>query len=350
MSSCAPRSSSPRSKRSSSGARALLAGAVALALAPACSSDPPTPAPSDTVIAVGVQSDALGPDAKSARVTATVDGQTVADQVISAVQGNPAITFEPTLVKVAAPAGKQNARVEVKVDVLAAEGSAALRGPPAPVLLTRLASAQFVPGATRLLRVRLEQRCVNVSVSPGSPALGPTCQAPQTCIAGRCADSAVGPMDLEALTPTWPTDAPDACKPANAGPPEVIVGSGQTDYMPLAEGATLQMELGPQRGRHIWIAVRTKNIKQSGSTTTLSAVQPGTGVTPLPTAFVFTFDRDEGSYCKLYGLRFQLDAGNVDYKQFLGKPLEVTVEVGEPNGRKTSAKKTVNIDTKVLGE
>jgi hypothetical protein len=317
-------------------------GAIVLA---ACSSDPPVTGGDDTAIVIGIQSESLGPDAKSAHVTATVDGATVVDQTIQATAG----TFAPTEVKVAAPAVNPNAVVDVKVDVLAAEGAAPVRGA-APVLLTRLASTRFVPGQTKLLRVRLEQRCVSLAVSPGSIATGPTCQSPQTCISGRCADATVGPQDLEAFTPSWPTDAPDICRPANAGPPEVIVGSGQTDYMPLADGATLQMELGPQRGRHVWIAVRMRNIRQSGSTTTLTAVQPDTGLRPMPTAFVFTFDRDEGGYCKLYGLRFQLDAGGIDHTKFLGKPLDITVEVADQSGRKASATKRVMIDAKVLGE
>jgi hypothetical protein len=70
-----------------------------------------------------------------------------------------------------------------------------------------------------------------------------------------------------------------------------------------------------------------KNMKQAGSTTKISAVQPGTGTAIPPSAFAFTFEKDEGGYCKLYGLRYQLDNGGIDYKQFLGKPLDVTATV-----------------------
>lgn len=293
-----------------------------------------------------MQAEALGPDAKSAHVVATIGGQTVADKVIPAAQGSP-ITFNPTEVRVDAPAAQPNARLDVKVDVLAGEGTAPLR---APVLLTRLASTAFVPNQVKLLRLRLEQRCVSAAVAPGSVAFGPTCNAPQTCIAGRCADSTVAPQDLETFGPNWPTDIPDICRPPGAGAPEIIVGQGQTDYMPLADGEPQKLELGPQGGHHLWIAVRMKNLHQSGSRTTITGVQPDTNVAALPTAFVFTFDRDEGGYCKLFGLRYQLDNGGIDYKQFLGKPFDVTVEVEDSTGLKAKATKRVNLDTKLVGE
>ena len=108
----------------------------------------------------------------------------------------------------------------------------------------------------------------------------------------------------------------------------MIIGTGQTDFAPLADGQTLMLEQGPQGGHHLWIAVRMRNLRQSGSPTTLSAKLVDDPTSPIaPAAYVFTFDRDEGNYCKLFGLRFQLDSGATDlaadYKRFLGKKLEV---------------------------
>jgi len=161
---------------------------------------------------------------------------------------------------------------------------------------------------------------------PG-PLSGPTCTAPATCIRGLCQTSVVPVTKLEPYTADWPNNAPDLCRPRNAGPPTLQIGTGQTGFTPLAEGQTLQAEAGPQGGHHIWIAARMKNMKQAGSTTKISAVQPGTGVVIPPSTFAFTFERDEGGYCKLFGLRYQLDNGGIDYKQFLGKPLDVTTTV-----------------------
>jgi hypothetical protein len=91
-----------------------------------------------------------------------------------------------------------------------------------------------------------------------------------------------------------------------------------------------------------------KNLKQSGSTTTVTATQPGSGAKASPFSVVFTFQRDDGGYCKLYGLRYQLDADGVDLKQFLGKPLDVTVTVRDALGQSATAMKRVNIDTAIL--
>jgi len=148
---------------------------------------------------------------------------------------------------------------------------------------------------------------------------------------------------LESYIPGWPANVPDVCKPKNPGPPTVVIGTGQTGYTPLAPLQTLQAEAGPQGGHHIWIAVRMKNMKQAGSTTQVSAVQPGTGTPIPPSSFAFTFDPDEGGFCKLYGLRYQLDNGGIDYKQFLGKPLDVTTTVVDSIGQVASSTQHIQV-------
>jgi hypothetical protein len=77
---------------------------------------------------------------------------------------------------------------------------------------------------------------------------------------------------------------------------------------------------------------------------------PGSPI--MPAAYVFTFDRDEGNYCKLWGLRFQLDSGAPDlatgYKRFLGQKVEVTVEVIDSTNAKATSTKTIQLADKLL--
>jgi hypothetical protein len=218
---------------------------------------------------------------------------------------------------------------------------------PLQPILSRVAYAPFVAGEKMLLRMQLEARCV-LSVLGGLG--GPVCTPPQTCRSGQCVDAHVLAADLEPYETNWATDVPDVCRPLNHGAPEIIAGTGQTDFLPITDGETLQAELGPQKGHHVWIAVRMKNLKQSGSTTTLTGVQPQTQAVVLPTSFVFTFDPDEGGYCKLYGLRFQLDNGGVDYTQFLGKPLNVTIEVRDATGASATTTAHIMIAPTILGQ
>jgi hypothetical protein len=213
-------------------------------------------------------------------------------------------------------------------------------------VLTRLVETSFVSGQSLLLRLHLQSQCV--LPIPGTTFAGPACAAPQTCLMGTCGADAVLTTNLETYHANWAAAAPDICKPANAGAPQVIVGSGQTDYLPITDGETLTPELGPQGGHHVWIAVRMHNLQQAGSITTLSAVQPGTNAMVLSSSYVFSYDQDEGGYCKLYGLRYQLDNGGVDYHQFLGKPLDITVTVTDPTGTAGTGVAHVNIDTQVL--
>jgi len=128
-------------------------------------------------------------------------------------------------------------------------------------------------------------------------------------------------------------------------PPEVIVGQGQSDFLPLADLETVQVERGPQGGYHIWIAVRMKNLLRSGSRTVLTAVSPAVGTTISPFEVLFTYDPDEGGYCKLYGLRFQLDANGVDYLPLLGKELDVTATVTDRAADSGQGSRRVTLST-----
>ncbi len=312
------------------------------ALIPALACAPHSSAPAPSTIIVGVQSEEVGSAIGHVHIVASVNGVVASDELLSVVNGAaPVFPHEVKLVS-----DDPSAKFDVKVEAFA---QPATKGPSDGELpiLTRLAAGGFVAGQTKLLRIRLEARCI-VGLLGGLG--GPVCSAPQTCESGRCADDTVLPQDLEEYEPNWAIDAPDVCRPATHGAPEVIVGTGQTDFSPIADGQTLQAELGPQHGHHLWIAVRMRNLKQSGSTTTITGVQPGTNVPIPPTSFVFTFDADEGGYCKLYGLRYQLDNGGIDYKQFLGKPLDVNVEVRDITGTTLKSVAHINVAPTVLGE
>jgi hypothetical protein len=86
-----------------------------------------------------------------------------------------------------------------------------------------------------------------------------------------------------------------------------------------------------------------KNMKQAGCTTKITGVQPDTGTTIPPTTLAFTYGPDEGGFCKLYGIRYQLDNEGIDYKQFLGKTLDVIVKVADPSGTTATASARVQI-------
>jgi hypothetical protein len=290
--------------------------------------------PEGSGLVVGVQGEDVVATLGVVRVNVDVAGKRVATETIPTLGSTTALPKEITVT------GASDARVDVRVDGFLGTS------PDSAPILTRLASTQIVGGSMKLLRVNLESRCI--VAMPGGGGGGPVCNAPETCIGGRCAQSFVLPQDLESYTSNWPHNAPDACKPNPGETPIVIPGTGQTDYLPLVENQELALEKGPQGGHHIWIAARMKNLKQSGSTTTLTAVQPGTNVTAPPTSFVFTFDKDEGGFCKLWGLRYQLDTGGLDYKQFLGKPLDVKVEIADRAGLKGSATVRIRIASQIL--
>jgi hypothetical protein len=249
-------------------------------------------------------------------VVTTLGGSTVEDKTLTPSQ-------LPHEVHVVPAGGDLSAPIGVRVDGYPPGSSA-------PPVLVRTAHTQFVANETRLLRVLLQGQCL--LPLPGGPPGAPVCAAPTTCIAGACQNDSVPAQALEPYASDWPANAPDVCKPANAGPPAVQVGTGQTDYLPLTSGQMVQVEQGPQGGHHIWIATREHNLKQSGSTTTISSVQPSTGLAGPSMSFAFTFEPDEGGFCKLAGLRYQLDLDGADYHLFLGKPLDVTVLIKDMTG------------------
>ena len=305
--------------------------AFLLAAGMACSGETPGK------LTVGVQAEALDIYLQSLHVTTTVDGHPQTDATFRASQG----AVFPREIAID-PAGDAHADVAVRVEGFAADDPTGQ----SPAIVRTAHTSMLPAPANKLLRIDLDTLCV--VIPPPGGLVGPTCNAPTTCVAGQCVDDTTSATSLVDYTPTWAIDTPDACRPANPGAPTVIVGTGQTDYFPLSDGQTLQAQTGPQGGHHIWVALRMQNLKQSGSTTTVTATQPDTGATVAPFSVVFTYQPDEGGFCKLYGLRFQLDANGADLNQFLGKPLDVKVEVHDTLGEDGSSVAHIAIDPTVL--
>ena len=306
------------------------------------------PAPDPTAMVVGVQSDPMGGVVSSLHIVIRVAGEVAVDEVVKPPRGS-RVGFPQPWEKSISGAGKKDAAVEVQVDAFGAPGSTV-------PLVTRLASSHFIPGRVSLLRVALESRCIVYPAPPKTdskvpgPLSGPTCAPPGTCILGICQQSSVPPGALETYATSWPTNAPDRCKQANGGPPALQIGTGQSYYLPLKPGQVLQAEAGPQGGHHIWIATRMKNMKQTGTVTKIVGIQPDTQVTIPATTLAFTYAPDEGDFCKLFGIRYQLDNEGIDYKQFLGKPLDLVVTVTDPSGATSSSTAHVQIAPTVIGQ
>jgi hypothetical protein len=343
MSSCRPTVSSPRSRRC---AERLVSGfAIALSIA-ACSHHnggaPPDASPADTELVVGITADDSNGALGSIHVVTSIDGTGATDEVVT-VLNNPSAL--PKEVRLTAPTSNPSAHVNVQVDGYLDPTWDTTKSTEHPIV-TRTAETTFVPGQTSLLRVHIDQSCL--TGVPGSTSIVPTCAQPQTCIMGSCADDTVPSVNLEPYSPDWDAAPPDICKPANAGPPVVQVGEGQTDYLPLTDGQDVQAQTGPQGGHHVWVAIRMHNLRQVGSTTTITGTQSTTGISVPATSYVFVFDQDEGGYCKLYGLRYQLDSGGTDYHQFLGQPLDLKVVVQDSTGAVGTGMVSINIDPLVL--
>ena len=291
-------------------------------------------APTTSSLVVGLAGEELRTAFSQLRVTTTVGGEGAKETLI--VRDGNGVLPLPAEVLLVGPPG---APVEVSVVGI----GPSIRGGGSE-LLTRRATTTM-PSEKRLLRLTLDSRC---AAFDGNPVV---CGSGQTCQGGRCVASEIPVGALEPYEKEWPVNAPDACRPNNAGAPEVILGKGQTDYGTLAPNESVRLERGPQGGHHLWVAVRMRNLKQAGARTAITGVQPETGLKATPTAFVFTFDTDEGGYCKLYGLRFQVDAGGVlgqAHKPFLGKALDITVEVTDIAGKRASSTQRVMVGDKLL--
>jgi hypothetical protein len=307
----------------------VFASIVALLLAPGCNGgsvpDPTggngggggTVDPTHGTVIVGVTSDLrVGVDIDRVHVVMKVAGKITKEEDLTTASTTTPLKL-PTELAFEDLAG--GTEVAVQLDAFGVGGGTT-------PLTTRIGSTKIIAGKKLLFRVALDSRCV---VSPGSTA--PTCDAPETCVAGACAASAVDSKSLPPYSSTWTKVSNDICKPTGSGAPVVTIGEGQADYLPTMDGVEAQVEAGPQGGHHIWIAVRMKGLLQSGSITSITGHFPDLNQDIGPFQVIFTFDQDEGGYCKLYGLRFQLDQ-SIGVDQVLGQKLDVQVKVTDKEG------------------
>ncbi len=199
-------------------------------------------------------------------------------------------------------------------------------------ILERRASTTAEEDRVLLLPVTIEQACAAASA--------PDCPASETCVGGACRDPFEDPAKLGEYFEGWAgTNGGDRCEPGGA--PEVTVGEGQADYLPVGDGDVLQVQAGPQGGYHVWIAARIKNLKQSGSVTEVSGRIAELDYDIAPLSVVFTLDPDEGGYCKLFGLRLRLDDTAHPIESLLGKTVDVTVKVTDPDGDVAEGARTI---------
>jgi hypothetical protein len=295
----------------------------------ACSSAEPPPAPGTTgTIVLGVTGDLrAGVDFDTLHARVEVDGKQVLDKSFTGVSLHLPLTI-PTS---ALPEG---ADVRFDLDVSRLGSS----------FLTRAAETKVRVGHALLLPVSIDLACIDQGQNAG-PSY-PVCEAPKTCSLGKCIDPYVDSARLHDFTSDW-AQASDACKPKNAGAPVVTVGEGMSDYLPMNDLDVAQIEAGPQGGHHVWIAIRQKNLKQSGSITTVSGSIPDLGIDIEPLAVVFTFNPDEGGYCKLYGLRFQLDQSH-KIEDLFGHELDIDVSVTDADGVVGDGKRRVMLSASSL--
>lgn len=203
-------------------------------------------------------------------------------------------------------------------------------GPGESLAVVRHMETDVASSERRLVRIHLEREC-RLDPAPGGPAPAPTCnESTETCIGGACLAATVGAAEQIPYTPDWAGGA-DACKPGG-GAPEVVVGAGQSDYLPTADYDLAQIEAGPQGGHHVWVAARVRNLHRSGSITEVGGEIPALGLSITALRVVFTMDQDEGGWCKLHGLRFQLDIDGNDVMTMLGQELKVVVTITDRDG------------------
>ena len=321
-------------------------GAFTLVAAPACgggTSDPAADGGARTdvgTVVVGVTTGLrAGTDFDRLHVLAKSGGATLRDEVLPTATRPLALPLELPFTD--RPAGEV-------VDVTLTATSTAVKG----LSIVREASTRVVGGRSLLLRTSLDAACVAIDAPGGTQP--PACAVGETCAEGKCAKIATDPTGLEAYSPTWAAGgAPDRCRPVGAGAPEVIVGQGQADFLPFDDCSApspkpAQVEAGPQGGHHVWVAVRMRNLHQSGSVTTVRGHFPDLPKDPWDMAVIFTFEPDEGGYCKVYGIRYQLDTNGLALADVLGKKLELTIEVKDADGTTGVGKRCVLLSSESL--
>jgi hypothetical protein len=194
------------------------------------------------------------------------------------------------------------------------------------LLVTRTAATTVMSDRKILLEVALEDECIEVE-----------CGAADTCISGSCADPLRRRRPAaRVLRQLGRRRTGDRCEPR--GDPLVIVGGGPERLSP-SKVARCSMSRPGAGGYHVDRRAH-QNLRQR-SVTEVRGVFPALDYAPPPLQVVFTFDPDEGDYCKLYGLRFRLDDADHPIESLLGETLELTVTVSDQDEDSAEASTSV---------
>jgi hypothetical protein len=175
------------------------------------------------------------------------------------------------------------------------------------------------------------------------------CGAGQTCLGGQCSRASIDGATLRITPPDWLSTAPDACRGAAPDAPSLALGLGLESYAPLVPGATVSVEPGPQGGHHVWLALRTRGLRQLGSTLTVRGTYPALGIELPPMENVVSLRRaHEEGQCEIYGVRFQVDR-DVPLDAVLGATLAIEATLTDPTGPMTTGAATIAIGAPVGG-
>ncbi|MFO0757778.1 MAG: hypothetical protein U0359_14885 [Byssovorax sp.] len=160
--------------------------------------------------------------------------------------------------------------------------------------------------------------------------------------------AAIGPIALSAAllagcssSPPVEPPASDPCKPAGVAP-EVIVGRGEFDYIPMNEGDVIQIVVPIQGGHVVWLALRQTGLLGTDSTSTAKGRIDALDldIPPSPVSYSFTPDKD--GYCELFGLPLTLP-GDRPVSDMFGQKMEVTIEVIDREGTTGKGQKLVTL-------
>jgi hypothetical protein len=189
-----------------------------------------------------------------------------------------------------------------------------------------------------LLPWDLARACEAIACGPG-----------EACLGGECTSASIDAATLGATPVDWIANAPDACRGAVPAAPSLVLGEGLDGYAPLVPGATVPVEPGPQGGHHVWLALRTRGLRQLGSTLTVRGTYPALGIALPPMQNVVSLRRaDEGGTCEIYGVRFQIDRG-IPLDTVLGATLAIEATLTDPSGASAAVESTITIGAPVGG-
>lgn len=140
--------------------------------------------------------------------------------------------------------------------------------------------------------------------------------------------------------------AADDCKHSSTEMAQLSLGEGQLAHHVLDGEMPLTWEAGPQGGHHVWLSVRVKGLRQTGTVLGILASDdddPGHRVLSNRNV-IFSFRRDEGGFCTLSGVRLQLDErGDVELASLEGHHVRVAVHARDPEGSTADDEKVVQV-------